>query len=213
MSTSQLPILYSFRRCPYAMRARLAISFAGVSVELREVVLRNKPEQLLAASPKGTVPVLILPDGQVIDESYDIMRWAIHYAPDCDWQTLESQSDIWVTRNDNDFKPWLDRYKYADRYPEHPESVYQQHCLEWFNTLDAQLREQGGFLLDNQMSLADAALLPFVRQCAHVNREWFYQQELPSLQGWLDQFLESSLFKQVMCKYPQWHPDDAPTIF
>lgn len=213
MSTSQLPILYSFRRCPYAMRARLAISYAGVSVELREVVLRNKPEQLLAASAKGTVPVLVLPDGKVIDESYDIMRWAIRRAPDCDWQTLESQSDIWVTRNDNDFKPWLDRYKYADRYPEYPENVYQQHCLEWFNTLDAQLRERGGYLLGNQMSLADAALLPFVRQCAHVNRVWFYQQELPSLQGWLDQFLESHLFQQVMRKYPQWHPDDAPTIF
>lgn len=213
MSTNQHPILFSFRRCPYAMRARLAIAYAGIEVELREVVLRDKPAQLLEASAKGTVPVLILPDGHVIDESYDIMRWAISEAHDCGWRAHESESDAWVKRNDNEFKPWLDRYKYADRYPEHPESAYQQYCLDWFTMLDTQLREQGGYLLGSEMSLADAALLPFVRQCAHVNRDWFYQQELPAIQAWLDQFLASSLFKQVMHKYPQWHPDDAPTIF
>lgn len=213
MSTHQLPILYSFRRCPYAMRARLAIAYAGIEVELREVVLRDKPVQLLEASAKGTVPVLVLPDGRIIDESYDIMRWAIHEPHDCDLRIHESESDTWVKRNDNEFKPWLDRYKYADRYPEHPESVYQQHCLDWFTLLDTQLREQGGYLLGSQISLADAALLPFVRQCAHVDRTWFYQQELPAVQTWLNQFLESSLFKQVMCKYPQWHYGDPSTFF
>lgn len=213
MLTSQPPILYSFRRCPYAMRARLAIAYTGIEVEIREVVLRDKPAQLLEASTKGTVPVLILPDGQVIDESYDIMRWAIKTAKECDWRAHDSESDAWVKRNDKEFKPWLDRYKYADRYPEHPESYYQQHCLEWFAILDSQLREQGGYLLGSKMSLADAALLPFVRQCAHVNRDWFYQQKLPAIQSWLDQFLDSALFKRVMYKYPQWHPDDAPAIF
>lgn len=213
MPSHQLPILYSFRRCPYAMRARLAIAYAGIEVELREVVLRDKPAQLLEASAKGTVPVLVLPNGHVIDESYDIMRWAIHTTNDCDWLELESLSDDWVYRNDNAFKPWLDRYKYADRYPEHPEAVYQQHCLDWFYLLDSQLREQGGYLLGNRMNLADAALLPFVRQCAHVNRQWFYQQELPAVQTWLDQFLESPLFKKVMCKYSQWRHGDPSTIF
>lgn len=213
MSTKQRPILYSFRRCPYAMRARLAIAQAGIEVELREVVLRDKPKQLLEASPKGTVPVLVLPDGKVIEESYEIMCWALNSAADCDWNKLRGECDIWVQRNDNDFKQWLDRYKYADRYPDHPESYYQQRCLQWFEVLEAQLKEQGGYLLGNQMGLADAALLPFVRQCAHVKRDWFYQQNVPAVHAWLDHFLSMPLFLRVMNKYPQWHHDTQPTIF
>jgi len=213
MSTNSLPILYSFRRCPYAMRARLAIAHAGIRVELREIVLRDKPQQLLDASTKGTVPVLVRPSDEVVDESYEIMKWALREGKANDWLESESEMDTWVARNDQDFKPWLDRYKYADRHPEQPQSYYQDRCLHWLTTLEKQLQKQGGFLLSSHMTLADAALLPFVRQCAHVDRNWFYQTELFALQGWLDNFLDSPLFKQIMTKYPQWHPNDAPTIF
>lgn len=213
MSSSQRPILYSFRRCPYAMRARLAVAYAGIEVELREIVLRDKPAQLLKASSKGTVPVLVLPDGQVIDESYDIMRWAINAVPDCDWRAQETNSDVWVNRNDNEFKPWLDRYKYADRYPEQTQLYYRDRCEQWFLEIDARLKQQGGYLFGCHMTLADAAILPFIRQCAHVDRNWFYSTRYATLHQWLDQFLHSKLFIHVMKKNEKWSPAQSPIIF
>jgi len=217
MSARSLPILYSFRRCPYAMRARLGLLAAGVRVELREVVLRDKPSEMLMISPKATVPVLQLPDGQVIDESYDIMKWALSNADPFLWLGREGDLtqaiDTLVATNDQDFKPWLDRYKYADRYTEQSQVYYRDQCEIWFRKLDVQLEAHGGYLLAEHFSLADAALLPFIRQCAHVDKHWFDTTPYPALQQWLDQFLESELFQTVMKKYAPWQPESTEIIF
>ncbi|MCO4759627.1 MAG: glutathione S-transferase [Oceanospirillaceae bacterium] len=217
MSARSLPILYSFRRCPYAMRARLALASAGVRVELREIVLRDKPPAMLAISHKATVPVLQLPDGQVIDESYDIMKWALKKSDPHLWLGNEGDLiqavDVLVTTNDQEFKPWLDRYKYADRYPEHSPEYYRDQCELWFSKLNHQLETGGGYLLGERFSLADAALLPFIRQCAHVDKRWFETTSYHALQHWLEQFLESELFQVVMKKYALWQPEDAEIIF
>jgi len=206
--THTRPILYSFRRCPYAMRARLAILTCGVPVELREIVLRDKPAEMLAISPKGTVPVLQLPNGDVIEESFEIMQWAIAQYPDR-LRYPAHQTDAWVERNDTEFKPWLDRYKYADRYPDHPQSYYRDQCERWFQVLEDELSLNGGWLLDAHMSAADLALLPFIRQCAHVDKTWFDATPYPHLQSWLETFLASDLFETCMKKYPVWKAGDS----
>lgn len=210
-----LPVLYSFRRCPYAMRARLAIAHSGIAVELREIVLRAKPEAMLALSPKGTVPVLQLPDGQVLEESLDIMRWAIEEAGNSDLipDALQEAIDSLIERNDNEFKPWLDRYKYADRYPEHSETYYRDQCESWFAELEALLSANNGGLLGKELTLADYALLPFVRQCAHVDLAWFESTDYPALQHWLAQLKSSELFQGIMTKYPAWEAGQASVIF
>lgn len=217
MSANSYPILYSFRRCPYAMRARIAIAYAGIRVELREVVLRDKPDAMLAISPKATVPVLQLTDGQVIDESGDIMLWALHQSDPDHWLGHNSSaSDTMnglIRRNDQEFKPWLDRYKYADRYPEHSPIYYRDRCEEWFSELNQRLTEEEGYLMGGSMSLADAALLPFIRQCAHVDKQWFATTSYQALQHWLSQFIVSERFQNVMHKYPQWQPGDIETFF
>ncbi|WP_293265004.1 glutathione S-transferase [Neptunomonas sp.] len=201
-----LPILYSFRRCPYAMRARLAITNSKINVELREVILKDKPAALLALSPKGTVPVLQLVEGQVLEESIDIMYWALqHHDPD-QWLPpllIESIKAL-IQENDDEFKFWLDRYKYADRHPEHSSEFYRTHCECWFVKLENLLVTNKGFLLADHYTLADMALFPFVRQCAHVDREWFLQTPYIHLQAWLDTLIGSPLFTTVMQKHPQW---------
>lgn len=217
-SAETLPALYSFRRCPYAMRARLAIAASGAAVELREVVLRDKPEELLSASPKGTVPVLIKTQGEVIDESYDIMWWALdHLEPDNAFRSATEQHadqvNEWVNRNDTEFKPWLDRYKYADRFPEHPMEYYRNQCENWFKTLNERLAETGGYIATNTETLADLALLPFIRQCAHVDKVWFDQLPYNNLQRLLKDFLSSNRFMSIMSKYPRWQAGDSPTVF
>jgi glutathione S-transferase len=171
------PILYSFRRCPYAMRARLALAASGIKTELREVVLKDKPAELLAVSPKATVPVLQTETGRVIDESIDIMRWALDKRDPLNWyQTLDRrqqiQCDELIANNDGDFKYYLDRYKYADRYPEHPESYYREQGEKTLQNLESLLKENG-CLLTEKWTLADIALLPFVRQFALVDKDWF----------------------------------------
>jgi glutathione S-transferase len=207
-------ILYSFRRCPYAMRARLAIINSGIEVELREVVLKQKPQAMLDISPKGTVPVLQLRDGRVIEESSEIMRWALlHHDPD-QWlpPTLDESIQSLINRNDEDFKYWLDRYKYADRFPEHPMDYYRSHCETWFASLEQTLAQNThldqSFLLTDRYTLADMALLPFVRQCAHVDRTWFDQTPYKHLRQWLDTWMSSELFMLVMQKYPQWREEE-----
>ncbi|MCO4758368.1 MAG: glutathione S-transferase [Oceanospirillaceae bacterium] len=217
MSARSLPILYSFRRCPYAMRARLALASTDVRVELREIVLRDKPAAMLVISPKATVPVLQLPDGQVVDESYEIMKWALIQADPQLWLgrdgDLIQAADAWVIANDEEFKPWLDRYKYADRYPEHSPEYYRDQCELWFRKLNHQLEMHDGYLLGEHFSLADAALLPFIRQCAHVDKCWFDTTPYHALQHWLEQFLVSELFQVVMKKYSPWQPEDSVIIF
>ena len=200
-----LPILYSFRRCPYAIRARMALRYAGVQVELREILLREKPPQMLAVSNKGTVPVLVLPDGSVLDESYDVMRWALnHHDPDhwCE-AALAAEANALIDQNDHSFKAYLDRYKYADRYPEHPMEYYRSQAEGFLQILEAQLTTTQ-FLLGEKISIADVAIFPFIRQFAFVDKDWFDCAPYPNLRAWLDNFLESEAFLSVMEKHVVW---------
>ncbi|WP_236190322.1 glutathione S-transferase [Pseudomonas paraglycinae] len=191
--------LYSFRRCPYAMRARMALRYSGVPIEIVEVSLKAKPAQMLAISPKGTVPVLDA-DGQVIDESLEIMRWALAQNDPDEW-LLGGDSRIaeLIEANDQVFKIHLNRYKYAERYPEQPMEVYRAEGALFLQRLD-ELLEGRDYLLTAHPSLADIALLPFVRQFAHVDRDWFAQTPYVRLQAWLQRFLESELFTGIMKK-------------
>lgn len=195
--------LYSFRRCPYAMRARMALRYAGVPVEIVEVSLKDKPAQMLALSPKGTVPVLNA-DGVVIDESLQIMRWALaQNDPDDCLLGGDSFAALWMEKliegNDQIFKSALNRYKYAERYPEQPMEAYRAEGALFLQKLD-ELLEGREYLLADHPSLADIALLPFIRQFAHVDREWFAQTPYVRLQAWLQRLLESELFISIMKK-------------
>ena len=195
--------LYSFRRCPYAMRARMALRYSGVAVDIVEVSLRAKPAEMLALSSKGTVPVLNA-DGQVIDESLSIMRWALAQNDPQDWllkddSAGQAQIDTLIEENDQVFKVHLNRYKYAERYPEQPMEVYRAEGEVFLRKLDGLLAGRD-YLLAGHPSLADVALMPFVRQFAHVDREWFAQTSYARLQMWLQRFLESDLFIGVMAK-------------
>ena len=191
--------LYSFRRCPYAMRARMALRYSGVPVEIIEVSLKAKPAEMLAISPKGTVPVLDA-GGRVIDESLEIMRWALAQNDPQDW-LLDGDSRIaeLIEANDQGFKVQLNRYKYAERYPEQPMEVYRAQGAVFLQRLEGLLQDRD-YLLADHPSLADIALLPFVRQFAHVDREWFAQTPYPRLQAWLHNFLASDLFTSIMKK-------------
>jgi len=195
--------LYSFRRCPYAMRARMALRYSGVAVNIVEVSLKAKPAEMLALSSKGTVPVLNV-DGQVIDESLAIMHWALAQNDPQDWLLKDDpvgQQHIagLIEENDQVFKVHLNRYKYAERYPEQPMTVYRAEGEVFLRRLD-ELLEGRDYLLAEHPSLADVALMPFVRQFAHVDREWFGQTPYRRLQSWLQRFLESELFIGVMRK-------------
>ncbi|UMZ09375.1 glutathione S-transferase [Pseudomonas sp. MPFS] len=195
--------LYSFRRCPYAMRARLALRYAGVRPRMVEVSLKAKPPEMLALSPKGTVPVLSVGE-RVIDESLQIMLWALEQNDPGDWRLLgEPQARVQmaglIEENDQVFKVHLNRYKYAERYPEAPMEHYRAQGELFLARLERLLSRQR-YLLGGHPSLADAALLPFVRQFAHVDRDWFAQTPYPALQAWLQGWLESELFSAIMAK-------------
>jgi glutathione S-transferase len=192
-------VLYSFRRCPYAMRARMALRYSGVAVQIIEVSLKAKPAEMLALSPKGTVPVLSV-DGRVIDESLAIMRWALAQNDPEGW-LLEDDgaTQALIEENDQGFKYQLDRYKYAERYPEQPMEHYRAEGEVFLSKLEG-LLAQREYLLAGHLSLADVALAPFVRQFAHVDREWFGRAPYPRLQAWLQRFLESPLFIAIMAK-------------
>jgi glutathione S-transferase len=195
--------LYSFRRCPYAMRARMALRYSGVAVDIIEVSLKAKPAEMLALSPKGTVPVLSV-DGQVIDESLAIMRWALAQNDPQDWLLKEDPAGqaliaALIEENDQAFKVHLNRYKYAERYPEQPMAVYRAEGEVFLRKLD-ELLDGRDYLLAGHPTLADVALMPFIRQFAHVDREWFAQTPYVRLQAWLQRFLESALFTGVMQK-------------
>jgi glutathione S-transferase len=212
--TSLLPRLYSFRRCPYAMRARLALLFAELPVELREIVLKNKPSQMLAISPKGTVPVLQLPEGRVIQESRDIMVWALEHNDKqglLDAKLIKQANDL-LDKNDHEFKHWLDHYKYADRYPEMSQAEYQERGEVFLQSLEA-LLNKNAYLLGDSISIADIGVMPFVRQFAHVDRDVFYGLPYPKLQRWLQDWLEHPLFKQAMTKFDPWQEGDEVIIF
>lgn len=204
-----LPILYSFRRCPYAMRARLAIVVRARGVELREVVLRAKPPAMLAASPKGTVPVLILPDGSVIDESLAIMRWA--FASGDVAGDAETDPCAMIATNDGAFKYHLDRYKYADRYAVN-RLEHRVCATDILANLDQRLRV-ADHLGRDALSLVDLAIMPFVRQFAETDRSYFDGLPMPGLQAWLTRHLSSRLFERIMVRPPPWQDGDPPTVF
>lgn len=208
-SSGHLGTLYSFRRCPYAMRARLACALflPAQSLELREVVLKNKPAELIEISPKATVPVLQLANGQVIDESRDIALWALEQSPETlQRQYLPSQLQLdieeLIDENDGSFKWALDRYKYSDRYEESEE--YYRKLGEVFLAKLENLLEKNHYLFTNKPSLADIAVFPFVRQFAHVDKAWFEQSPYPKLIQWYSELVESELFKSIMEKYQPW---------
>ncbi|WP_427981539.1 glutathione S-transferase [Agarivorans sp.] len=197
-------ILYSFRRCPYAMRARLALAASQTPVLLREIILKHKPAEMLALSPKGTVPVLQLETGEVLEESLDIMLWALRRADPLGWLNTNPQdSQQWITRNDQEFKPYLDKYKYAVRFPEQSPESYRQQGEIFIADIERQL-QQTPYILGQQQSLADMAILPFIRQFASVDLSWFEQTPYPKTQAWLKQFIDSALFRSIMKKYPTW---------
>ncbi len=205
-----LPILYSFRRCPYAMRARMAVAVSGMPVELREVVLRDKPAEMLEASPKGTVPVLVLPDGRVLEESLDIMRWALSQCDPEGW--LRHHDQNLVSASDGPFKQALDRYKYPHRYDLPDGTEHRDAALTHLGALNDSL-SGAPYLGGAQPAFTDIALFPFVRQFAATDAEWFAALPLPALQGWLSALVGSDLFVSIMTRYPQWKSGDAPVHF
>ena len=202
-----VPVLYSFRRCPYAIRARMGLHVAGVAVELREVALRNKPDALLRLSPKGTVPVLQLPDGRVLHESLDILIWALQQSDRHDWLATLDQSAMqqWVLRNDDDFKPLLDNYKYATRGPTLSQAAERSLALDRFVAPLDQVLARRPFLCGAAPGWADLALFPFVRQFAMVEPDWFAAQaSLLDVRRWLEFWLGSRWFASAMVKQPVW---------
>ena len=199
------PTLYSFRRCPYAIRTRLALQYAQVSVDIHEVSLRDKPAEMLAISPKATVPVLQLPDGTVLEESLDISLWGLRLNDP--QQLLPPNSELQETlaliaENDGEFKYWLDYYKYATRYPEQSSEYYRQKGEVFLQKLEERLTENT-YLSGEKITLSDIAIIPFVRQFAYVDKRWFDSGGYPALQRWLETWLMSEVFLKVMAKANQ----------
>ena len=205
------PVLYTFRRCPYAIRARMALSYSQIKVELKEILLSNRPSALYAVSQKGTVPVLCINDTTIIDESLDIMKWALMQNDPNLWISFNKriQFDM-ITENDNEFKYWLDRYKYFDRYPENNREYYRAKCDGYLTKLN-QLLEYNQYLLTNKLLLVDVAIIPFIRQCANVDKPWF-ENTYAKLSNWLNNIVESKLFVSVMDKYLEYNPGQEPLI-
>ena len=226
MITEKHPVLYSYRRCPYAMRARMTIYLSQIQVEQREIVFWDKPQAMLQASPKGTVPVLVLPDGAVIDESRDIMLWAFNNSTDKSiyqaWlfakDTQEMMSiNAWIDQCDNEFKPILDRYKYADRFPENLPSDYRELGCEFLQDVESSLKQISFehqvvqyVLVGDRFSLADIAIFPFIRQFVNVDKNWFHNADYPRLKLWLQALLDSSFFKEIMKNRPVWQVGHKP---
>ncbi len=208
---SDLPVLYSFRRCPYAMRARLALHYAGIPCELREIVLRDKAPEFLETSPKGTVPVLVT-EVDVIEESLDIMLWALTQNDPDGWLTHKNAALALIAQSDGPFKTALDRYKYGSRFPGADASAERETASVFLQMLNNQLAETP-YLHGDSLGLADMAIVTFVRQFAFVDKDWFDAQDWPHLIRWLDGFLGSARFADIMQKYPKWISGDPVTRF
>ena len=211
------PILYSFRRCPYAMRARMTIANSRLTVELREIELKNKPSSLIDLSAKATVPVLLTTDSKIIDESLDIMYWALSISDPDGWLknlsiAQKALSNQLIDNNDSEFKYWLDRYKYADRYPEHSQQIYRQQAEKSLFMLENQLSDNT-YLLGSELSLADIAIFPFIRQFYFVDSAWFEQADYPKLNTWLQKLLGSPLFELIMHEYTPWNESESALMF
>jgi glutathione S-transferase len=200
-----LPILYSFRRCPYAMRARMALIAAAVEVEHREILLRDKPIAMIAASSKATVPVLVLQNGRVIDESLDIMRWALGVRDPLGWGEPDFPL---VETNDGPFKYHLDRMKYAHRYDGADPAQHRASAIELLRPLDVRLAVSA-YLCGEAPAFTDYAIFPFVRQFARADLETWQEEALPGLQRWLSALASSILFEKAMAKHPVWTADSG----
>jgi glutathione S-transferase len=197
-------VLYSYRRCPYAMRARMAVAYAGITLEIREIALRDKPKHMLQVSPKGTVPVLVLEDGTVIDESLDIMYWALQQQDLGGW--LQHDGELrrqLITENDSSFKVALDAYKYFDRFPEKTQIEHRVDGEVFLKKLETLLQHRQ-YLQSSQTSMVDIALFPFIRQFAGVDAAWFEMSPYPKLQAWLKCLVTSELFLSIMQKRPTY---------
>lgn len=215
--SAALPVLYSFRRCPYAMRARLALAVSGQACELREVVLRNKPQGLLHASPKGTVPVLVLPTGQVLEQSLEIMLWALAQHDHEGW-LIPSHGNLQamlalIAECDGPFKQALDRCKYPSRYPDADTNAERARAVAWLGGLEARLWPDQPYLFGTHAALADMAIAPFVRQFAGIDADWWAAQPWPRLQAWLAQWQASDLLASVMHKLPAWVDGTEGVLF
>lgn len=214
--TADLPILYSFRRCPYAMRARMAIAISDRPVELRNILLKDKPPEMLAASPKGTVPVLVQSDGVVLEESLDIMLWTLNghdpdrWLPDND--AGHSATFDLIGENDGQFKANLDHYKYHIRFPEHPRETYRE-AGEIFLARLERLLTAHRYLQGERQTLADIAIFPFIRQFANVDPGWFAAAPYPKVQAWLTDLVTGTLFREIMKKRPLWIQGTTGEIF
>ena len=211
MTPDTRPILYSFRRCPYAMRARMAIAVSGTVVNLREVMLKDKPEDMIAASPKATVPVLI--DGEtVLEESLDLMKWALDQNDPEDWLGVMGEAEALIAENDGPFKHHLDRYKYATRYDGADPEEHRAAGMAFLQKLEARL-ETSPYLFGARRSAADIAIFPFVRQFRIADEGWFDAAPVPNVRRWLKTLTSSGLFASVMKKYPAWKDSGEEFVF
>ncbi len=212
-----LPILYSLRQCPYAMRARMGLLLADQTVMLRDIVMTNIPREMFAVSAKGTVPVLLFDDGSVIDESLEIMIWALNKSDPnnllshLEENTFSDMIDL-MRRNDSEFVEALNKYKAASRYHDVDEVYCRQHCELFIGDLEQRLMRYD-FLMGAMPSLADYAVLPFIRQFSRVDRKWYLQAPYPKLQKWLEKHYQNPMFSKAMKKYPQWLDNKEPIVF
>ncbi len=212
-----LPILYSLRQCPYAMRARMGLLLAKQSVILRDIVMKNIPTQMLAASPKGKVPVLVFNDSSVIDESLDIMLWALKqndpnnllykHEPDA----LENMLSL-ISRNDNEFVDALKKYKAAARYHDNNIESARNQCESFISHLEENLTNHH-YIMGESLSLVDYAILPFIRQFSRVDRKWYTHAPYPKLRQWLEKHYQDPIFAKTMTQYSQWLDSNAVVIF
>ena len=213
MIKNNFPILYSFRRCPYAMRARLALQSSGIVVEIREIKLQNKPKEFLQSSQKGTVPVLILNSEKVLDESIDIIKWALKTNDPKNWlaegQLNQIEIDKILITLEGDFKKNLDKYKYPNRYKSNNKNFYRDNNLKFLNYLNHLLKENNALNCPH-LSMLDYAILPFIRQFRNVDELWFDALDLIFLKKWLFQFIDSNEFSSIMKKYNLWDPNETP---
>ena len=211
------PILYSFRRCPYAMRARMAIYLNSISCELREVKLSNKPQEMLDISPKGTVPVLQLTDGKILEESLDIIFWAykknINSQIYNDYLINKKNIDELINIFDNSFKYNLDRYKYPNRFEGVDNLYHRGKCLDILKLVSQTLLNKN-YIFSESLGIGDICIFPFIRQFRIANMEWFDEQiEIKNIITWFNKINSSDLFNKIMLKYDPWVDSDKPVIF
>ena len=208
---SSAPILYSFRRCPYAIRARLAIQASGVEVQLREIILRDKAPEFLTSSPKGTVPVIVI-GNQVIEESIDIMHWTLSQSDPTGWLNMPNEGYKWISRNDGPFKAALDHTKYSTEYTSRDAHFERDKATNFLHDLNIQIGNRP-WMFGRNCTLADVAILPFVRQFANIDNDWFNAQGWQNLYHWLTAFLRSDRFNSAMTKYDKWISGDPVVPF